>query len=363
MQLPYDLIKRCRTVFLRCGEFDSRESLRTVFISAELWPFRTGLKDANSPEGVVDLFLDFILERNITGGKAAFPVFLATLRDRYSDETKDELTQLLEEVQAYEAPLQTAASAPSIPPQVLHERLMTLDFRPQVRQFRDVITDHRIAAFLVHGPPLHGQRLLTRRLIRFREEWSTGQRIVIDATSNGIGKSSRALWYQIANKLRLPYDTDKQILAEKVCEWWKTQDVIFVFVTVDYIPPDLLTAWLEEFWKPIAAAANQRLPLTPSNTHLLLFLLDFSGHVCETTVSLLDQPGEIVRSYAPLKLPPTGKIREEELEIWIDNAAEVLPGKMDAFALIRDTDNGTPDLLYEKIFASCGLFWEGVELP
>jgi hypothetical protein len=363
MQLPHHLIHRCRNVFLRCREFESRETLRAVFISAELWPFRTGLKDASSQETRVDLFLDYILERTITGGKAAFPVFLATLRDHYTDETKDALTQLLEEVQSYESPVQAAASLPLVSPHILYERLMTLDFRPQVRQFKAVTDQHRIGAFLVHGPPLHGQRLLTRRLIRLQEKWSTGQRIVIDATSNGIGKSSRALWSQIARKLQLPYDTDKQILAEKVCEWWKTQDVIFVFVTVDYIGAELLTAWLDEFWKPIASAARERVPLTPSNTHLLLFLLDFSGGVCETTVSLLDQPGEMLHSHAPLKLPPTGKIQQDELDIWIDSTAEVLPGRMDAFALIHDTDNGTPDLLYEKIFASCGLYWEGVELP
>jgi hypothetical protein len=362
MDLPYSLIKRCRNLFLNCREFESYENLRATFVSTELRPFRPGLKDASSPEARVDLFIDYILERTLLNGRSAFPVFLATLRDRYEEDAlQEQLTQLLMEIEAHEQTAQAATAKPSISPQDLHEKLMALDFRPQARLFKDTTEQHRVAAFLVHGPPEHGQRLLTRRLIQSHKEWATGQRIVIDASSNGIGKSVRALWRQVAEKLGMPYDTDRRILADKVCEWWKTQDVIFIFLTVDYIPEDILSTWLDDFWKPIAATARQRQALTPSHTYLLLLLVDFSENVCKTKITLLDQPEDLLKTHAPLKLPPTGKIREDDLEYWLDTPP-MLPGKVNPGAWLSDTENGVPELLYEKIFAYCGLTWEGEKL-
>jgi hypothetical protein len=132
---------------------------------------------------------------------------------------------------------------------------------------------------------------------------------------------------------------------------------------VDYIPPDLLAKWLDEFWKPIVEAAREKQDLTLRNTYLLLFLVDFDGQVCKTEVTLLDQPEQIKGSYAPLKLPPTGKFPEPELDSWIGFAAEALPGNVDAADLMADTNDGVPELVYRKIYECCGLPWEGDKLP
>jgi hypothetical protein len=365
LNLSPTMYNRCRDLLLRCTELESYENLRAVFITEELKPFRYGLKKADSPAELVDLFFDYILDQNLTGGKPAFPAFLAMLLTRYADgdDRRDELTKLLAEFQAQEPAAPMAASVPALQHQLLHEKLMTLDFQPQVKQFRKVIEKNRIAAFLVHGPRKHGQRFLTRRLIQFRPEWGIGQRIVVDAGSNGIGKDEEDLWGQVARQMNEPYKTDKHKLAEKVCEWWKTQDVIFVFLTVDYIPPDLLAKWIDEFWKPIATAAREKENLTQRNTHLLLFLVDFDGHVCETTVNLLDQPEQMPGSHAPLKLPPTAKFPEPDLDYWIGSAAEVLPSDVDAADLIAETNDGVPELVYRRIYERCNLPWEGDKLP
>lgn len=359
------LYKRCRTLLLRCHELESYDNLRTVFVTEELRPFRYGLKKAESQTELVDLFFEYILEQNLTGNKPAFPAFLTTLRTRYEegDDRREELTLLLEEIQAQEKPTSMVTSATVLQNQRLHEKLMTLDFRPQVKQFQKVIEQQRIAAFLVHGPRKHGQSFLTRRLLQFRKEWGTGQRIIVDAGSNGIGKDEEDLWGQVARKMDEPYGTDRRKLAEKVCQWWKTQDVIFVFLTVDYIPSDLLAKWIDEFWKPIVDAAQEQQDLTLRNTHLLLFLVDYDGHVCETNVTLLDQPEQIKGSHVPLKLPPTAKFPEDVLDFWIGTAAEVLPSNVDAAKLIANTNEGVPDLVYRKIYESCGLPWEGDKLP
>jgi len=359
LTLSPDLYIRCRDLLMRCTELDKYDNLRDAFVTEELKPFRPGLKRADSQAELVDSFLRFILEQNLTGGKPAFPVFLATIRMKYQegDDRRDELTKLLEELQAGERPLSVSAGQN----QRLHEMLMTLDFRPQVRQFQKALDKDRILAFLVHGPRKYGQRSLTRRLIQFRKEWETGQRIVVDAGSNGIGKDEEDLWGQIANQMNEPYGTDKQKLAEKVCEWWKTQDVIFVFLTVESIPPDLLAKWLDEFWKPIADTARQKKELTRRETYLLLFLVDLGGQVCEK-ITLLDQPEQINGSYVPLKLPPTDKFPEPVLDEWMGYAANVLPSSLDAAELIANT-GGVPEHVYRKIYESCGLPWRGDMFP
>jgi ABC-type cobalamin transport system ATPase subunit len=75
--------------------------------------------------------------------------------------------------------------------------------------------------------------MLAYRLAHLKPEWETGQQISIDVGSNGIGKSSRALWGQIAKKLHVSPSTGSIQLAKRIIEWWQTQDVVFIFHTID----------------------------------------------------------------------------------------------------------------------------------
>ena len=101
LNLPSDLYNRCRTIFLTCSQFDSYEQLRSIFVTPELYPFRSGLRRGNSPEELVDFFLEFILEQELPGGDPAFPVFLTALRDKYREgnNRRTQLTLLIGDVQ------------------------------------------------------------------------------------------------------------------------------------------------------------------------------------------------------------------------------------------------------------------------
>lgn len=360
MSLPESLLNHCRQLFLNCDQFESYSTLRTFLaIHSELSPFRYGLKQANSQADLVDSFIAFILEQKLIGGKPAFPVFLSILRNCYEDNRQDELSMLLDEIQNFLVIDQNDILITPLQKQALKDKLLTLDFRPQVRQFKEVIEQNRIAAFLIHGRPGYGQGSLIYRLIKFKEEWKIGKQIKIDTTARGVGKDFSLLWREVARQMQLPYNTDINTLAENVCQWWQTLDVIFIFSPVEYIPKDILAQWIEQFWKPIVSVASQKQNLTKSNTHLLLFLVDFEGRVCDTNLPLLDQLGETHSSYAPLKLPPNSKFPENELEIWIDTAAEALPSGLNAVEVIEDTENGIPDLVYDKIWEPCGTSWQG----
>lgn len=277
------LCNQCRAVLLQCREFESYRSLRAVFVTDQLFPFRIGLPSADSPGELVDRCLDYLLGKRLTSGRPVLPAFLATLRDHYQPggALRDELDTLYRHVRSGMA---QQAPRPTQPPhrnQFLFDLLLKLDFREQVRLFRQVTQTHRVAAFLVHGEPDFGQQVLVNRLFRLSPGWQTGQRICIDLGSNGVGKSIRSLWRQVANKLGVSTSAPSPQIADKVCEWWQTQDVIFIFHTVDYMPPAFLSAWIKEFWQPLVTAAHNSLHRTQRETHLLMFLVDYSGCACD----------------------------------------------------------------------------------
>lgn len=108
--LTAELHHHCRSILLKCGELDSNTSLRAVFVTKELYPFRSGLPDAASRGERVDMCLDFLLLKRLSGGRPVLPLFLAALRDRYQvgDALRDELGDLVEAIQS--------ALVPSAPP-------------------------------------------------------------------------------------------------------------------------------------------------------------------------------------------------------------------------------------------------------
>jgi len=357
-----DLYTQCRNTLLRCHEFESYRSLRTLFVAEPLFAFRVGLPSADSPADLVDRCLDYLVERRLRDGRSVLPVFLATLRDRYlpGDALCGELQDLYEVVQAAMTPQSPPSPLAPHRSQQLFDMLLRLNFGEQVRIAKQVIETHRIAAFLVHGEPDCGQQLLVNRLIRLSPGWQTGQRICIDAGSNGVGKSSHSLWRQVASKLGMPASTPPVVIAEKVCEWWQTQDVIFVFHTVDYIPSALLSAWVQEFWQPLVAAAHCSQHLTQHDTHLLLFLVDYSGCVCRwNNFALARQSDQAEYPHIPLHLPPAGRFAPDAVGFWIDMAAEILPSGLTSQLLLAASDNGIPQMIYHTICDHCGLSWEG----
>lgn len=98
--LSSELYRRCRNALLKCTEFDSNAALRSVFVTNELRPFRSGLPEAANKKERVDECLAFLMDKCLTDGRPVLPLFLAALRDRYQegDALRDELDGLVQEV-------------------------------------------------------------------------------------------------------------------------------------------------------------------------------------------------------------------------------------------------------------------------
>ena len=74
--LSASLYTRCHEVFLRCSQFENYQNLSALFVTKELKPFKNGLKDANNPEALVDLFLEYIIDQSMPGDRPVFPKFI-----------------------------------------------------------------------------------------------------------------------------------------------------------------------------------------------------------------------------------------------------------------------------------------------
>jgi hypothetical protein len=305
--------------------------------------------------------LEYLIDQRLPNGQPVLPIFLATLRNKYQqgDLLRDDLGALHQDVQS--AMSQRQPQQPRYPhhKQALFESLLKIDFGEQVRLVNQTLQSNRIASFLVHGKPNYGQQMLVNRLLRLAPGWQTGQRISIDLGSNGTGKSIRSLWRQVARKINASPRTSSNQLAEKACEWWLTQDVIFIFHTVDYMPPDYLSRWIKDFWQPLVAAAHNNLHRTKRETRLVMFLVDYSGCVCDWDVALAQQPEDPEYPRIPLHLPPAGRFPSEILGFWINIAAEVLPADLTAQEILEASEDGVPQIVYQEICELCGLSWEG----
>jgi hypothetical protein len=360
--LPPNLYTLCRDTLCRCREFQSYQALRAVFVIEQLFPFRIGLPKADNPEEQVDLCLDHLIGRHTSDGQPVLPIFIATLRDRYEpgDALHDDLDDLSRAVQS--AMVAQPPTRPAQQPQRsqdLFNHLLKIDFDEQVKLTRQTIQTHRVGAFLVHGGRDCGQQVLVNRLLRLSPGWHTGQRVVIDLGSPSVGKRIRSLWRQVARGLDASPQATPAQLVKKVCEWWQTQDVIFIFHTVDYVPPELLQAWLEEFWQPLVAVAKDTLHRTERETYLLMFLVDYSGRVSNSDIVLAQQIDQSEYPYIPLCLPPADRFPPDVLDSWINFAAEVIPAALTAQEVLESSENGIPWSVYEAICAHCDISWEG----
>ena len=67
-------------------------------------------------------------------------------------------------------------------PELIYATLLRLGYRRQTNLFLSVVNQQSIAAFLIHGPPEHGQRWLLNRIVReYIPNSLSGREIVIGA--------------------------------------------------------------------------------------------------------------------------------------------------------------------------------------
>lgn len=192
--LPIDLSNRCRDTLLQCSEFSSHAALQAVFVTHELYPFRSDLPEADSKGERVARCLDYLLEQRATGYHPVLAAFLTALRDRYmpGNALRDELQALVRDVGV-------ALSLPTGASTSVQTRYPSIPTLPQ--------------PYFAHPYPLQVNftgRASERRML---SDWLTkDERSILALVAiGGMGKSSLA-WYW------LPRDVDTTALDAIL--WW-----------------------------------------------------------------------------------------------------------------------------------------------
>ncbi|MEM9275276.1 MAG: XRE family transcriptional regulator [Cyanobacteria bacterium P01_F01_bin.143] len=253
-------------------------------------------------------------------------------------------------------------ASPEHPP-LLFDLLLQIDFKQQFRLVKTVIDKHQTIGFLVHGELDCGQQMLVNRLYRVKSTWQHHKPIAIDVSSNGVGSNLGKLWGRVAGCVGLERDAEHSLILKRICDRLKTQDVIFIFSKVELmLYTKTLIPWLEEFWQPLV-----RMTKTIEyfkETHLLMFLVDNCGKVCQSEVTLAEEFEALnYDPCLPLRLPPASAFTLEMLEDWFELAIGfgglTIPAGLTAQVLYEKSERGIPQYVVETICKHCGSSWEG----
>lgn len=277
----------------------------------------------------------------ISPGKTALCAFLAEIRPNIGFDRRDKLDEIIREYQGIQTP-----------PSLLFDLLLDMDFKQQIKTVKQVMQSHRTAAFLVHGEADSGQDLLVTRLFRLTSTWRNNSPIKNDVTHNAAYRSVDSLRRQLARSLLLPIDTEMSEIIKRICDRWKTKDVIIIFNKVDCVPPQVLSQWLQEFWEQLVMFANQNLP--QKQTHLLMFLVDNCGNISTSNA------GQVKHFH---QLQPLESFNLDILDDWIDKVMGMqsiqIPAGLNSQVLLERSYNGIPGFVYEEVCCHCGHDWEG----
>lgn len=259
---------------------------------------------------------------------------------------------------------QTNSSSPQTPPQ-LFEFLLQLDFKEQFKLVRDVLKEYKTVAFLVHGESNCGQQLLVNRLRRVKPEWHKHSPISINVSSRGIGYKLETMWGEVAKYMGQSIQTKSEDVFEAILDRLQTQDVIFIFSSIEcMLHTKTLKPWLEQFWLPLVEMTKEC--IVEEDTHLLMFLVDNCGDVCQSKSLFSEQFNPLdYHPHIPLTLPPACPFSLNMIEDWLDliigieELSILIRRDLTAQYLWENSQNGIPEYVFELICKHCGFRWEG----
>ncbi len=248
----------------------------------------------------------------------------------------------------------------------LYRALLKLGYREQVRSFLRFLKAQSIGAFLIHGLLDHGQRWLLNRLVTQHIRFGTmGKMVRIELDRIGRRRDISALWRELGGRVGLGRQHLPPEIAERVFQWWKTQNVILVFHGVDCMPEGYLQELLHDFWLPLATQARE--VVSQTKYQLLMFLVDYEGCVgCQDTM-FVEQLEPTWEPKIPIKLPTINPFGDRTLTDWfemVETEFHTLPlveliNEIEDLVkeILENSDNGVPELAFLEICHRCGCNW------
>jgi hypothetical protein len=365
VNLPPPLYWQCRTLFLKCAQFEGYRRLSDFCEPQEELSFLVeDLTVAESRGALVESCLKLLLKADENG--YLFLVFVKALQDSCHPGKAlwSELNELYTKIQALQEQYQPCQPSAYSSEQRLFKTILRIDFDEQEKLVEAALkkqsSHKRIAALLVHGEEKFGQGTLVTRLLSQSQlpqllELRNGRQIKIKV--GGMGDISN-LWNEVAkhfiNSNQVTLVSSQQIMDE-IFECLRTQHLIFIFTEVHRTYIGFLSELIQEFWQPLVERANHK------ETYLVMFLIDNKGSVCKSDIPLAWDVNQSEYPTFPLHLPPASRFPLDKLAEWLGMAvaAELVPDNLSAETLLRESKGGVPELVYQKICYYCGCSWEG----
>lgn len=246
----------------------------------------------------------------------------------------------------------------------LYEILLKLGYRRQVRLFRQLVSQHAVAGFLIHGAPEHGQAWLLNRLVREYVDYNiTGKKIRIDLARKVRRSDVSALWRELGRQVGLRRgQPERSEVVKRVYRAWQTQNVLLIIHDVNVLREDWLQDLIENFWAPLTAEIRD----TRADDHkyrLLMFLIDYEGCTGDWKVPLVEKLDLSWKPELPVRSPKLSAFTPDELERWVDDQYKALPLDIThavdeaVEAILENTDNGIPERVLEELCDYCGWDW------
>ncbi len=288
-------------------------------------------------------------------------------RDEVKQEIKELDKVLGQENQKQGAALEINSSNQASTSEKLYYALLRLNYQTQILSFRQFIERRSAAAFVIHGSEKHGQRWLLNRLVRQHFSDIINDKVV-PVRLKRLGRSSdiSALWRELAERVGLqtrPSVASPSEVAERVCQWLQTQNVILVFHNVDHMPKSFLPELLHKFWLPLVNKTRDDKSQT-SNFQLLMFLIDYTGCVSSWDFAFAETLEPTWNPEVPIRLPMITKFSKKILNNWLGNEVDALPleliGELDntVQGILKESNNGIPEDALNEICSLCGCDWD-----
>lgn len=360
MKLPNILYWQCRTLFLKCAQFEEYRRLYEFCNPQEELCFLVeDIVQAKTRSALVESFLNLLVSADENG--YVFLVFVQALQASCHPEQDlwSKLNDLYAQIKAYQQQHRSHQTVTyALDKKRLFNSILEIDFEEQQNEVKNALDLQRsltkTAAFLIHGEEKFGQETLVYRFSQL-SELRNGRRIKIKLA--GMGDVSD-LWMAVAASLTGPsqvsYLSPDQVMA-LVIECLKTQHLIFIFTEVHRTCIGFLPELIEQFWQPILDRVNLK------ETYLVMFLVDNKGKVCQSRMPLAWQVCQQEYPKVPLHLPPTTRFLQRKIDQWLRMAvaAEVVPESLSVETLLQESKGGVPELVYQRICYHCGCSWEG----
>lgn len=259
--------------------------------------------------------------------------------------------------------------------QRLLSAMLTMDYDNQVTPFRDYLGNRQIGAFLIRGAPDYGHLWVLAQMLTYIPRMTITPPIPFDMLSSSLRKDVKALWRELGKQLGLSlFGTTQEQVLERVRERLKTQNLIIIMRNVDVVGAELFEQIANQFWSPLANAAQAAL-VGNSQSVLMLFLVDYDDKVSQWNLPLADVASlDDIKALAPkpdllIRLPSLGTFDENLLVPWMKFAAKhVLPAEIVKQAqqyaqqILQQSNNGVPEYVVSHLCELCQTVYEGEEV-